>query len=63
MTGGKEFKTKEDETITVKFAADQVEEIIPDALMMFSLVTLKNGEKHFVRGTVQEIRDKLNGND
>jgi hypothetical protein len=53
------FQTKEGEPRTVRFKSDEIEEIIPDANMHFSLVILKDGNKHFVQGTVQEIREKL----
>ncbi|WP_171037867.1 hypothetical protein [Dyadobacter luticola] len=54
------FKIKDEED-TVDFSAEEVEEIIPDADMRFSLVMLKNGDKHFVEGRESEIREQLFG--
>ncbi|WP_229214899.1 hypothetical protein [Dyadobacter bucti] len=50
------FKTKEDQDVTVSFSVEEIEEIVPDADMRYSLVILKNGDKHFVCGTEMEIR-------
>ncbi|MCF0069381.1 hypothetical protein LZD49_02800 [Dyadobacter sp. CY261] len=53
------FKVKDEDSLTVEFSGDEIDEIVPDADMRFSLVILRNGEKHFVEGTEQEIRDAL----
>ena len=59
MNTAKTFKSKDDETVTFQFSLDEVEDIIPDANMHFSLVTLKSGEKHFVCGLEKEIWEEL----
>ncbi|MCE6987944.1 hypothetical protein [Dyadobacter sp. CY323] len=59
MNTTKTFKSKDDETVTYHFSLDEVEDIIPDADMRFSLVILKSGEKHFVWGLEKEIWDEL----
>jgi hypothetical protein len=53
------FKIKDDPSQTVGFSLDEVDEIIPDADMRYSLVMLKNGSKHFVQGTEDEVRSRL----
>ncbi|MEO6286564.1 MAG: hypothetical protein ABIN80_04685 [Dyadobacter sp.] len=53
------FKMKDDPSQSVRFSLDEVEEIIPDADMRNTLVILKNGDKHFVQGTEDEIRGQL----
>ncbi|WP_090381247.1 hypothetical protein [Dyadobacter sp. SG02] len=55
------FKLKDDDSLDVQLSGDEIEEIVPDADMRFSLVILRNGEKHFVEGTEQQIRDTLSG--
>ncbi|NIJ52801.1 hypothetical protein [Dyadobacter arcticus] len=54
------FNLKEDDSEEILIDAQDVEEIVPDADFRFSLVILKNGEKHFICGTEAEIRQKLN---
>ena len=53
------FALKEDETQEVVLLPDDIDEIVPDADFRFCLLILKNGEKHFVTGTRQEIESKL----
>jgi hypothetical protein len=53
------FKLKSDESQEVEILKDQIEEIVPDADFRFSLVILKNGEKHFVCGSGIEIEKIL----
>jgi len=53
------FALKEDETQEVVLLPDDIDEIVPDADFRFCLLILKNGEKHFVTGTKQEIEAKL----
>ncbi|MCF2489386.1 hypothetical protein [Dyadobacter sp. CY347] len=55
------FTLKEDSSEIVINGTD-VEEIVPDADFRFSLLVLKNGEKHFVTGTKEEIESKLEAN-
>jgi heptaprenylglyceryl phosphate synthase len=59
MKNRKSFKTKEDQDVTVSFSIEDIQEIVPDADMRFSLVILKHGDKHFVCGTEKEIREGL----
>jgi len=59
MENKRRFKTKEDQDVTVSFSMEEIEEIVPDADMRYSLVILKNGDKHFVCGTEMEIREEL----
>lgn len=59
MTNGVLFKMKEDESSEIMIQKDEVEEIIPDADFRFSLIMLKNGDKHFVYGTKKEISEEL----
>jgi hypothetical protein len=54
-----QFKLKEDPDQQIEILADEVEEIVPDADFRFSLLILKNGDKHFVCGTKQEITEQL----
>ena len=54
--------TLKDKTATIELFPQEVAEIIPDADMRFSLVELKNGEKHFVCGTEIQIREALEEN-
>jgi hypothetical protein len=61
MNGQKSFQLKDDETKEIRFSADEIEDIVPDADMRFSLVILTNGDKHFVCGTDRDIREKLDG--
>lgn len=53
------FDEKENPGNQVYIAPGQVAEIIPDADMRFCLIILKDGSKHFVCGTIQEVREKL----
>jgi len=62
MTNGALFKLKEDESSEIRIYKDEVEEIIPDADFRFSLVILRNGDKHFVFGTKKEIGEELERN-
>ncbi|WP_225865810.1 hypothetical protein [Dyadobacter aurulentus] len=52
------FKAKEDDQ-EILISADEIAEIIPDADMRFTLVILKNDDKHFICGTEAEIRERL----
>ena len=52
------FEAKEDGS-EIEISKNDVEEIIPDADMRFSLISLVNGEKHFVVGTEDEVWKKL----
>ena len=62
MSNGAILKLKEDEFSEIRIYKDEVEEIIPDADFRFSLVILKNGDKHFVYGIEKEIREELEKN-
>ena len=62
MANGTLFKLKEDESSEIRVFKDEVEEIIPDADFRFSLVILRNGDKHFVFGTKKEIEEELERN-
>lgn len=53
------FRFKEDETSEITIQKDEIEEIIPDADFRFSLVIMKNGDKHFLCGTKKEILEEL----
>lgn len=59
MKKGKAFSLKEDESKKIRFSLKEVDEIVPDADFRFSLVILKNGEKHFICGTEGQIREQL----
>ena len=59
MKNNRSFKTKEDQDVTVSFSMEEIEEIVPDADMRYSLVILKNGDNHFVCGTEMEIREEF----
>lgn len=48
-----ELKDCSDAKIAV--SADDVSEMVPDADMRFTLLILKDGTKHFVKGTEQQI--------
>ena len=52
------FQTKEDGS-EIEIYKNDVEEIIPDADMRFSLISLVNGEKYIVIGTEDEVWEKL----
>lgn len=52
------FETKDDGA-EIEIHKNDVEEIIPDADMRFSLISLVNGEKYFVLGTEDEAWEKL----
>ncbi|GGN03699.1 hypothetical protein GCM10010967_43150 [Dyadobacter beijingensis] len=53
------FQLKEDAAQTVTIEKSQVQEIIPDADFRFSLIILKDGNKHFVCGTMEEVTQEL----
>ncbi|WAC15379.1 hypothetical protein [Dyadobacter pollutisoli] len=57
------FKLKEDESTEIEIFPEEVDEIVPDADFRFSLVILKNGDKHFIYGTENEVLEKLNDAD
>ena len=59
MKKGSLFNLKEDESKQIQINKDEIEEIIPDADFRFSLVILKNGEKHFLCGTEKQIWEQL----
>jgi hypothetical protein len=59
MSKGSLFKFKEDPSKEVRIHKDEVEEILPDADFRFSLIILKNGDKHFVCGIEKEIWEEL----
>ena len=61
MAKGVSFRLKEDESSEIEIRQDEVEEIVPDADFRFSLVILKNGDKHFICGTEKEILEGLGG--
>ncbi|MCF2517489.1 hypothetical protein [Dyadobacter sp. CY351] len=61
MMGKASFNLKEYSSEIVINSTD-IEEIVPDADFRFSLLVLKNGEKHFVAGTKEEIENKLEAN-
>lgn len=52
------FESKEDGS-EIEISKEDVEEVVPDADFRFSLVSLVNGEKHFVVGTEDEVWEKL----
>jgi len=62
MANGVLFKMKDDESSEIRIQKDEVEEIIPDADFRFSLIILKNGDKHFVYGIEKEIWEQLESN-
>ncbi len=53
------FQLKEDGAGTVDIARQEIQEIVPDADFRFSLIILKDGQKHFVCGTKEEIIHQL----
>jgi hypothetical protein len=53
------FNLKENDTEEIAISADEISEIVPDADFRFSLVILQNGEKHFICGTENQVREKL----
>jgi hypothetical protein len=55
------FKLKEDESTEIEITSEEVEEIVPDADFRFSLLILKNGNKHFIYGTEAEVSQDLKG--
>lgn len=62
MSKGALFKLKEDESSEIWIHKNEVEEIVPDADFRFSLIILKNGDKHFICGIEKEIREQLDEN-
>lgn len=62
MAKGVSFRLKEDDSSQIEIRRDEVEEIVPDADFRFSLVILKNGDKHFIFGTQGEILEELDNN-
>ncbi|REA56121.1 hypothetical protein DSL64_27240 [Dyadobacter luteus] len=54
-----ELEVKEDGATKLAVADEEILEMIPDADMRFTLLILKDGSKHFVKGTEQEIRNLL----
>jgi len=52
------FQTKEDGS-EIEINKNNVEEIVPDADMRFSLISLVNGKTYFVVGTEDEVWEKL----
>lgn len=54
-----ELEVKEDGAAKLSVADEEILEMIPDADMRFTLLILKDGSKHFVKGTEQEIRNLL----
>ncbi|MCF2444121.1 hypothetical protein L0657_09145 [Dyadobacter sp. CY345] len=61
MNKAAKFKLKEDENSEIAINQSDIQEIVPDADFRFSLIILNNGDKHFVHGTEQEIRNTLSG--
>jgi len=59
MAKGGIFKFKEDEASEIKIYKEDVEEIVPDADFRFSLIVMKNGDKHFLVGTENDILQEL----
>ncbi|MCE7039911.1 hypothetical protein [Dyadobacter sp. CY312] len=57
MKKQKNFTTKDG--VRIRLSLDEIVEIVPDADMRYSLVILKDGSKHFVTGTEQQIRRSL----
>jgi len=55
MPESQKFKSKEDESVEILIKKSDILEIVPDAIATFSLIILKDGSKHFVYGTQQEI--------
>ncbi|TDE15429.1 hypothetical protein [Dyadobacter psychrotolerans] len=55
MLSARQFKLKEDESKQVSISQEEIDEIVPDADFRFSLIMLKNGDKHFVCGTKSDI--------
>ena len=58
MKNYKSFITKDD--VKIRLSSDDLDEIVPDADMRYSVVILKDGSKHFVSGTEEQIRKALN---
>lgn len=50
---------KEDDKQFISIDRDEIEEIIPDADFRFSLITMKDGHKYFVCGTLDEINQQF----
>ncbi|SEJ00205.1 hypothetical protein SAMN04487995_2973 [Dyadobacter koreensis] len=59
MTNTSTFKLKDDDSSEITIRQSDIQEIVPDADFRFSLIILKNGDKHFVCGTDQEIKDSF----
>ena len=59
MTNASKFKLKEDDSSEITIQQNDIHEIVPDADFRFSLIILKNGDKHFVCGTDQDIKDSF----
>lgn len=57
MTTKTTFQLKEGQSETISIAREEVAEIIPDADFRFSLIILKDGQKHFVCGTMEEVNE------
>ena len=53
------FRLKEEKDQDIKVLKEDVREIVPDADFRFSLLILKDGSKHFICGTKQEVEEKL----
>ncbi|WP_353719974.1 hypothetical protein [Dyadobacter sp. 676] len=53
------FQLKEGQSETVRIAREDVQEIVPDADFRFSLIILKDGAKHFVCGTLEEVNQQF----
>jgi len=58
MSDSVKFKLKEDSS-EIEIFESQIEEILPDANALFSLIILKDGAKHFVYGTENEILESF----
>ena len=62
MAGKVTFTSKEDEQGEIAVRSEDIAEIVPDADFRFSLLILKNGDKHFVCGTKEGIENKIGAN-
>ena len=62
MAGKVTFTLKEDEQGEIAVRSEDIAEIVPDADFRFSLLILKNGDKHFVCGTKEGIENKIGAN-
>lgn len=56
------FTFKDEGSGEIALQGDDIKEIVPDADFRFSLLILNNGDKHFVKGTKEEIEEKLGAN-